>query len=96
MSAKEIFRHQERIVQGRDLCIAGGRPESVGLLKPVGDQMMSPQAPDVGNGVSGYVFVLLDFYLVLVRLVLVLPPSFPLGIGIFNLSHCLLEARNLI
>jgi hypothetical protein len=40
--------------KGEAVCIAGGRPGSTGLLKPTEDQIVSPKAPDVGNGAAGY------------------------------------------
>ena len=82
--------------KGEAVCIAGGRPGSVGLLKPVGDQMTPPKPQMLETEWQGMIFVLLAFCLVLVREFLVLPPSFPLGIGIFNLSHRLMEVCNLL
>lgn len=82
--------------KGEAICIAGGRSGSVRLLKPVGDHMTSPKPQMLEMEWQGMIFVLLAFCLVLVRAFLVLPPSFPLGIGMFNLSHCLMEVCNLL
>lgn len=58
---KKAAGTERGLTRGEAVWIAGGGPGSVGLLKPVGDQMVSPQAPDVGNGVAVYGFCTVGF-----------------------------------
>ena len=49
---KKAAGTERGLSKGEAVHFAGGRPGSIALLKPTGDQIMPPKAPDVGNGAT--------------------------------------------